>query len=326
VTSLLPFESADDIAAAEDEETDYIVEQLLIREAITSFSAKIKAGKTTFTGHMLRAIFNTESIIGLDTRPAKVLYCTEEGRKSFKAFLKRNGLTDTAGQLQVLFFGSVPKSMSWEDIANGVLGYALQVGATVVVFDTLTRWAKIKPDQENDAGAAAVVMTQLERLRNARLAVLAIFHERKSGGDVVDAGRGSSAFGGAADILLSLTNPGTNGHPNRRHLSMIGRFDDPAEWVMDLVDGHYMVQSDDGSMEIERGQMKSHIRQLLMERSLSGPDLYLALGVDKSNSTMRRALDDLTKAGEVLKMGGGKKNEPFTYIYMGMLEKIGVSQ
>ena len=322
LNNLLPFESADDIAAGEDEETDFIVDQLLIREAITIFSAKIKAGKTTFIGHMLHAIFINEPIIGLETRTAKVLYCTEEGRKSFRVFLKRNGLTQTEGQLEVLFLGAVPKILDWDTIVNNVLAHALKVNADVVVFDTLTRWAKVKPDQENDAGAAGLVMAPLERLRMARLAVLGVFHERKSGGDISDATRGSSAFGGAADILLSLRNPETNGHPTRRVLSSVGRFDDPGEWVMDLIDGLYVLQSDDGSMDIERSHYKERVRQLLLDANLAGPSLFAALGVEPTNKTARRALEDMRADYEILRLGSGKRGDPYIYSYLGLKKDV----
>ena len=304
---------ADDVAAAPDEEHDYVVEQFIVREGISSLSAKIKVGKTTLVGYWLHGIFFGHSVAGFDTRPAKVLYCTEEGRKSWKAFLRRTGLENTQGQLEVLFLNKVPKVYDWPNIVNAVLAHALRVNADVVIFDTLSRWAKIKPDQENDAGVAAAVMEPLENLRAARLAVLGIFHERKSGGDISDAARGSSAFGGAADILISLTNPNTNGHPNRRVLQSIGRFDDPGEWVIDLVDGEYVRQNEDGSLDIERNNLKILIDLYLNQGPLTGPALAEAIGVRATSGTFRRALDDMVKDRQVAREGSGKRGNPWIY-------------
>jgi hypothetical protein len=324
MSDFLPFELGDDIATAEDEEFDYVVEQLLVREAITAFTAKIKAGKTTFTGHLLSAIFNNQPVMCFDTRPAKVLYCTEEGKKTFRSFLNRTGLANTGGQLEVLRLSQVPKVFDWPSIVDGVLAHALRVNADLVVFDTISRWAKIKPEMESDAGTAAMVMEPLERLRAARLAVLAIFHERKSGGDISDATRGSSAFGGAADILLTLTNPGTNGHPNRRVLEMLGRFDDPGTWTIEMVDGKYVVQNEDGSLDVERSHTKMMIDLYLGSGPLTRDALATVLGVSPNSGTFRRALEDMASERQIVREGSGRKGDPFTYL-LNPLEK-GASQ
>lgn len=319
MTYELPFKLAQDIVDAEDEEADYIVEQFLIKEAITSFSARIKGGKTTFIGATLRAIFDEEPIIGLRTRPAKVLYCTEEGPKSFKKFLQRTGLDATEDKLHVLSLSQIPREWAWRVVAEGVLGYATKHGADVVIFDTLTRWAKIRPDQENDAGAAAMAMEPLEMLRAAHMAVCAVFHDRKSGGDLTDSMRGSSAFGGAADILFSLINPGTNGHPNRRQLQSVGRFDDPGLWVMDWEDGRYKligegVEAED--MRYERDSMSNKIVEVLETYMvMSGPGLAESVGVKSGNGTFQRALKSLQDSGRVITAGGSGRGKGNAKLY-----------
>lgn len=313
---MLEFISAEQLASEEPAEPDYIVEQLLIRGAITSFSAKIKAGKTTFIGAMLKAMFANQEHIGLDTQSAKVVYCTEEGRKTFRNFLKRTGLESTGNNLDVLFLGSVNRALPWPDVVAEILGHCLRVNAEVVIFDTLTRWARILPDQENDAGSAAQVMEPLEVLRKANLAVLGVFHDRKSGGDVSDSSRGSSAFGGAADILINLTNPFTNGHPNRRHLSMVGRFDDPAEWIIDWDKDQqeYIRRNEDGSLLVERNDMKMKVQLYLAQGPLNGPALAQVLGADTADQTFRRAVKELVDDGKIVREGTGRRGNPYVYL------------
>ncbi len=310
--NILNFVSARSIAESEPEEPDSVIEQIAIKGAITLFSAKIKVGKTTFLGASLYAILHDESIIGLRTQRARILYCTEEGRKTFRAFLKRTGL-DGEDDLEVLFLGSVQREITWPVVVKNVLGHALSINADVVIFDTLTRWAHVKPEQENDAGAAAAAMEPLELLRAANLCVIAVFHDRKSGGDVSDSTRGSSAFGGSADVLLNLVHSGTNGHTNRRVLSSLGRFDDPAIWTIDWEDGAYILRAEGEDQRVERDDMQQTIQSHLMMGQHTNDELKAALGVSPKDQTYRRALDELMALGKVERSGMGKRGSPFVF-------------
>jgi hypothetical protein len=319
---ILPIYSADDIASAPEEESDYVVDQIVIREAITAFAGTIKGGKSTAVGALLKCMLNGNDFIGLKTRSAKILYCTEEGRKSFRKLLARTGLSLTDGRLRVMFLGEV-KSIPWPQIVLNVLNYCEREGIEVVIFDTLTRWAKIKADQENDAGAAAAAMEPLESLRAARMAVLALFHDRKSGGSgPTDSLRGSSAFGGAADILFSIHNPHTNGHPNRRVLQSIGRFDDPGTWIIDWDSDEqaYTVASEGGAdgvagMRVERNSMKSRVIDQLGVMPMTRPDLELCLGVKSGNNTLGRALQELQRDNFISVSGGSGRGPGQARIY-----------
>jgi hypothetical protein len=128
-------------------------------------------------------------------------------------------------------------------------------------------------------------------------------HDRKGGGELGESGRGSSAFAGAADILLSLRRANTEGHPTRRELLGVGRFDDiPAEIVLELRDGEWLALGD--AINVERAEAKSHLLD-----TLPGPNepwametyVVKALGPDAKRSTARRALDELIAEGQVEK-------------------------
>jgi hypothetical protein len=58
------------------------------------------------------------------------------------------------------------------------------------------------------------------------LAVVIARHERKSGGDVGDSGRGSSAFAGAVDIVLSLRRSDGNTRKSVRIIHGLSRYDE----------------------------------------------------------------------------------------------------
>jgi len=78
------------------------------------------------------------------------------------------------------------------------------------------------------------------------LAVLVIRHDRKSGGDLGDSARGSSAFGGEADIILSLRRPSRAGTPpTYRILLGVGRYNAvPDSLVIELTQDGYIAHGD----------------------------------------------------------------------------------
>lgn len=313
-----PWITADEMLAETPEEPDYIVEQLLIRGAITELSAKIKAGKTTFMGLLLRSIFGLEPFMEFQTSQAEVLYLTEEGPQTFSSMLMRNRVTNSAGHLHVLMRGKVPRPIlnKWPEIVEKlVVPKASEVKADVIVVDTMSKWAGIKGDDENSTGAANLAMEPLEVLRDTGLAVLTVHHDRKSGGSVGDSSRGSSAWGGSGDILLQLHNPETNGHPNRRELRSLGRFDDPGFWVMDLIDRSYVLQSEGEFVE------RDVVRQKFLTAGyqFAVTETQLEMMLDTNRSTLRRVLGELLKEGLAVRSGSGKRGDPYAWKVSGHL-------
>jgi hypothetical protein len=73
------------------------------------------------------------------------------------------------------------------------------------------------------------------------LAVVVLRHDRKSGGDVGDSGRGSSAFSGAVDVVLQLSRPEGQSRPGVRALKSLSRFDEtPETLVIELTEAGYV--------------------------------------------------------------------------------------
>ena len=58
---------------------------------------------------------------------------------------------------------------------------------------------------ENDAAEALRASRPLQQAAQSGLGVIATCHHRKGGGALGESRRGSSAFGGAVDIIVSLT-------------------------------------------------------------------------------------------------------------------------
>lgn len=300
------WQTAEELCEATPETPESAIEEIMILGAITELTAFIKAGKTTFLGAGLRALFTGDEFIGLRSQPVDVLYLTEEGPNTFRSMLAKSGL-DHQKRLHVLGRGKVWR-MPWREIlADVVLPKIEQTNARYIIVDTISRWSGIKGDDENQTGPALEAMEPLEALRDNGIGVMIVRHARKSGGDIGEAARGASAWGGASDVLLQITNPRTQGHPNRRVLESLGRFYDSSKWTIDLEMGRYRLIG--RGETAEREQAKSQI--VGMQGSFTLLELAEEIGVSKD--TVERAMHDLIPAGKILISGRGVKGDPKVY-------------
>src|SRR5436190_1586116 len=89
------------------------------------------------------------------------------------------------------------------DAVPGAGDEATRLGALLVV-DTLPQWAGLRGDSENSSGAALEAIEPLQRATAAGVGVVLVRHDRKGSGEVGESARGSTAFGGAVDVILQL--------------------------------------------------------------------------------------------------------------------------
>ena len=285
------------------EEPDWILEGYLARGVITELDAKIKAGKTHLATDLVRAVLAGKEFIGRKTLLTPVLYLTEERETTFRAALTRVGLDQTDG-LHLVFRHQI--SLAWKSVGRAAVARATYHGIGLVVIDTLSDWSGIKADEENDAGAALTAMRPVQEMAAAGLAVLVLRHERKSGGEVGDSARGSSAFGGAADILLSLKKDPAGGQDNRRILEAVGRLEGwVPKLVIEMTGGHYRSLGTSTQVEAQRARdflasaLPTHADQALGEEEL----LAQAEG-ELTRSTLKRVMKDLLNDGSLKRAKG----------------------
>jgi hypothetical protein len=298
--------TASETAAAAPETPDWILEGYIARGAITELTAKPKVGKTHFMLDAVAAMFAGEQFLERATETVPVLYLTEERLPSFRGALARVGVAESE-ELHILYHHKVQK-LSWVSICALALEKAREVNAGLVICDTLTQWAGLRADAENDAGAAIEAMKPLEMLAGEDLAVVVCRHGRKSGGELGDSARGSSAFGGAADLLLTLAHVPGQGHGLRRELRAVGRFDDfTPRLFVELQEGRYVSvgsQADIESREARRLCLEELPRD--RESALTLKDLEAAATGACSRATLQRTLAKLEVEGVVEKeLGAG---------------------
>lgn len=292
------------------------MEDLWIRGAITLLNAKIKTGKSTFVGQCISAVLAGDMILGRDTSPATICWITEEGVDTFGAILLRSRL-EGATDLHVLQRFDVPRSYTWPNVmANVVIPKMMEVGATGLVVDTISRWAKFKGNEENDSGAAAEAMEPLEILRDGPLhpGIFLVHHDSKGEGRIVqDSGRGSSALGGAADILLNLYEPDAT-QPTRRILQGVSRWKTiklGMEW--DEIGRRYIGADAEENGRVEKALAKQLILDLMAGLEPASVDVLNGLLPSLKRTTLDRALKELEATGQVTRAGAGVRGNPFLF-------------
>jgi AAA domain len=307
-----------EIAAAVPVEIDWAVKPYLVRGAATELSGHIKHGKTTLTGHLCRAVLDGADFLGEPTAKGPVVYITEQPPASFRQLIEAAGLD--RDDFYVLYWLNT-LGRPWPEVAEAAVNKALEVGAVLLVADTLSQLAGLKGDEENQAGAAQEALQPLQEAACKGIAVLALRQDRKSGGEVGDSGRGSGAFGGGFDILVALKRPQGQPRDTIRVLESISRFGHvPANLAIELTPEGYVALGTSAAVA------EAEAEEAILEALPSDEDMALPLTTKEDQPsiktllpehvgeiTARRALQKLAEAGKVGKTGAGKKGNPFRY-------------
>jgi hypothetical protein len=304
------FRTARQIAEATPAEVEWRAEPWLKDGAITECDGKIKAsGKTTFALAMMRKILDGAEFMGKPTRKSGVVCLSEQAPASFTAALRRAGLADR-DDFVVLFWHDA-MGVPWPEVIEAARAQARTLGFRVLLVDTLGQFAGITGDSENNAGAALEAMRPVQAAAaQDGLAVLVNRHERKSGGDVGESGRGSSAFAGAVDIVLSLRRPEGKTRPTVRVIHSLSRFDQtPPELVIELVDGEYV--SHGTGQDVAAQEALENVLEALPTSEGDAIALKdICEAIKAGRRTTQRALDEHLEAGRVRCVGTGKRNDP----------------
>ena len=219
-------------------DASWIVERFLVEGAITELAAWVKVGKSTLMLQMIASVLHGTPFLGrYEVQQGAVILLTEERRPSLFAALEEVGVTDQ-DPLHVAMWHE-QNGLPWQEVATRAATEVQRLPAKLLVIDTLGRWAGV--DDENDAAKAELAMGPLQSVAGAlQLSVAVVRQAGKSLRETQNSGRGSSAYAGAADILVHLGYArDEHGKPleldPRRWLHVISRFErDPvAPMVLD---------------------------------------------------------------------------------------------
>jgi hypothetical protein len=277
--------------------------------AITEVVGKPKAaGKTTWVMHLVKAVLMGAAFMDSPTEATPVVYLTEERDSSLREALGRAGLLDRV-DLHILRWQDT-RGIPWSEIVHEAIAKCRSVGARLLVVDTVPQFAGLKGDAENTSGGGLEAYEPLQEAAAEGLAVVAIRHERKGGGDVGDSGRGSSAFAGAADIVLSIRRPEGHPAPGVRVIHALSRFEEtPDKVTVELKNGGYVL-GQGGAVAVAR---EAVLRSVPTNESQALTLDALANAAGVTRTTAQGAIDALVLEGSLQHVGKGVKGDPRRY-------------
>jgi hypothetical protein len=305
---MLRFRTAAEIAEATGVEVPWVVRPWVAIGSITEVVGQPKAaGKTTWVMRLGGAALDGADFMDNPTMRTSLVYLTEERDATFREALKRANLLDRT-DLHVLMWRDT-QGVSWESIVEEAVRWCKDVEARLLVVDTTSQFAGLSGDTENNAGDVLKAYAALQRAAGVGLGVISIRHERKSGGDVANAGRGSSAWAGAADIILVIRRPEGNTRDTIREIHALSRFDEtPDHLKMELTDDGYVVRE-------ATALAKSEARTALLASAPQSESAALSLDVLAERASIKRtvaqeAIRELIAEGALKSVGEGVKGSP----------------
>jgi Fe2+ or Zn2+ uptake regulation protein len=311
------FLTASEDCREEDEETEYLVDNLVPKDSMILFTGPPKAGKTTYLLRLTKSLAEGTSFLGREVEQTDVLYLTEQRLSSFKSeYVFECDLEDS----QHLHYASegVTIDVDLEELMKRAVVAAHKTGAELLVMDTFLSFSGLEDEEENSSGA---VKTALQKVRSycskIGLTVIIAHHDRKGGGSIIEASRGSSVFSAEPDLIFSLQND--RGQDNARQLESKGRFSEvPEKQRIALQNGRYRTL---GSSAAGLGNTTQAVLDALpgsKEEALTRTEIVDALeemGIETSKSTVRRKLEFLRDSKDSVRQfeGDGKGNPLLHY-------------
>ncbi|MGA8678396.1 MAG: hypothetical protein WB621_24530, partial [Candidatus Acidiferrales bacterium] len=179
-------------------------------------------------------------------------------------------------------------------------------------IDTLGQFSGLAGDSENNAGDALKALRPLQQAAKENIAVIIVRHERKSGGTVGDSGRGSSAFSGAADIVMSVRRPEGNQAASVRLIQTLSRFDAQADLLVELTPEGYRALGAPGE-ESKKRAADDVLSVIPRSKKNAIPIDGLAKATGKKRAHLQTLLDVLAETKKISKLGKGRKGDPYRY-------------
>jgi hypothetical protein len=281
---------------------------ILSRGGVTLLSALWKAGKTTLLARLLQAFGAGGSVCGLEVKPARVMFVTEEDENTWAERRDELGLGDWVGWRCRPFRGR-PSPAQWLDFIATLSRDFRKHGFDVLVIDTLAKLWPVK--DENDASPVDEALMPLWDV-GERASVLLSHHLRKGDGAEATGSRGSGALTAFVETIIELRRLTQDKRDSRRVLSGYGRFrETPAELTIDLTPDGYVAVGD--PHEVRR----SDATELLLDAlPTTEPGLtadQIAEAAEMAKKTVLPLLAALESSGRVTRSGEGRRGDPKLY-------------
>lgn len=312
-TISLRFQSAREIAESTPDRPEFVVGGIAALYASTEIDGKAKSsGKTTFCCWMVNAVLDGKPFLGQPTMRTPVVYLTEQTASTFRESLRRSHLLER-DDLSILCWTDA-KIVAWPEIVRAAVRECQRIGARLLIVDTLPQYAGLKGDNENSAGAALQALEPIQEAAATGLAVVVTRHDRKSGGEVGESARGSSAFGGGVDIIFQLSKAEGQGDPSIRIMKGMGRYDEiPAQIAIQLhEDVGYAVLGDQAAATTHL-MHSTVLRELPTDEASAVSIAELMTATSGARNTISTVLQSLVSKGIVEEIGRGVRGDAYRY-------------
>lgn len=295
---------ADILVKEKPPERSWVVRGLLPVGGLVALSASPKAGKTTLTYYLVKAVSQGNSFIGQPTKKVPVLILAlEEHLLDVQSRLFALGLNISNVFVHVgpLKANQDTFSQLGEFVAKNLIG--------LIVIDCLTRFWDV--ENENDPVEVAREMAPLLNLaRQSNAGIILIHHNTKmpssEGRDI----RGSGDILAAVDLGIVMKRRGDE-NKTQRTIQTFSRYSEsPSDIVISLENGLYELIGD-----VDKVKLSDQKEKVLS--ALSATEYKTAKEVKESaelpGGTVRTVLEKLAKEETIERNGDGVKGNPYTY-------------
>lgn len=185
---------------------EWLVAELVPRPALVALYGPPKAGKSFVAIDLALTVAVGRKWLGRATEPGLVLYVMAEGQAGaslrLDAWVAYHGITSE--QPPNIKWYPAPINLYETDASQAVADIARELGARLVIFDTLAR-CSVGAD-EISAKDMGVLVHNADKVKHAANCTVMIVHH--SGKDTSRGMRGSNAFFGAVDAVLKVSGSG----------------------------------------------------------------------------------------------------------------------
>lgn len=198
----VPLLSPTQLAAPDESAEAWLWHGYLGRGMITAFTSQGKSGKTTLASVLLARLAQGGQLAGLPLAAGRAVVITEESRKVWDQRCRRLAIGPAVRFLIRPFRGIRPSQAQWLAFVAGLSRLHEQERFDLLLIDPLAGF--LPGNAENHAPAMLDFLLPLQQLAEAGPAIWLLHHPAKRRGADGQAGRGTSALAGFADILIEM--------------------------------------------------------------------------------------------------------------------------
>jgi hypothetical protein len=334
--------SLEQLRAATDQRTRWLWQGYLAAGGVTLLTGQWKVGKTTLLSALLARLRAGGDLGGRTVSAGKAVVVSEEGGDHWLRRAERFALGDHLGWL-CRPFRDRPSPAQWLALLDRLVELRRTEAVDLFVIDPLA--AFLPGYDENSAAALLAAVAPLSRVTSLGAAVLLLHHPRKYTRSEGQLARGSGALLGFVDVLLEmgwLRAPSAD--DRRRRLRAWSRYEEtPRQLVIELDEAGtgYRALGNEAQTELTEGYRA--LRRALEGATgrLTRQEVRERWPADEplpSGVTVWRWLEQAVVRGQVVRTGGGRKNNPFRYALPGrslpdeaprlppLAEELGISE